>query len=296
VADQILEFVMPKGIRRGDLINLFFITDEPHQTFLMARFGRSGDSTVSDTGRWLSGFLGEESGKIPAQATLDILRTLLAEPTTDAPLLGRMLQQGLRESGLFYESHLARWFGGDYPLDEIIREPQGRLSPRLAQAGGETGIPADELVRASVLTGSTEVMEAVFRKAGNSMAHEGIADQRTLPMVGEQLSALQNGQLVFRGDLFPGQRLEWSVAEREAGRNRSGSRERSWETSVTINLPSLGPVTALLALDGTRIAVKVHAQDGATVPVLETGRARLAEQLEGAGLTPVEMSINHVPS
>ncbi len=293
VAGQLLEFVMPKGIRRGDLITLFFITDEPQQTFLMARFGRPGDSKVSDTGRWLSGFLGEASGQVPAQATLGILRTLLAEPTTDATLLGRMLQQGLSESGLFYESHLARWFGGDYPLEEILREPQGRLSPRLAQAGEQAGTTDDELVRASVRTGSTEVMEALFKNVGAGMAHEGIADQRTLPVVSEQLSSLQSGQLLFRGDLFPGQRLEWTVAEREAGRNRSGGRERSWETSVTINLPHLGAVTALLTLDGTRLAVKVRAENGETVPVLEAGRARLAEQLEGAGLTPTEMNISH---
>ncbi|MFA7404307.1 MAG: flagellar hook-length control protein FliK [Pelobacteraceae bacterium] len=293
VAGQMLEFVMPKGVRSGDLINLFFITEEPRQTFLMARFGRTGDSKVSDTGRWLSSFLGAATGQFAARETLGILRTLLAEPTTDASLLGRSLQQGLRESGLFYESHLARWFGGNYPLEEIFKEPQGRLSPRLVKGGGEAGAPVDELVRASIRTGSAEVMDALFKKVGASMAHEGIADQRALPMVSEQLSALQNGQLLFRGDLFPGQRLEWTVAEREGERNQSGGRERSWETSVTINLPHLGPVTAQLTLDGARVAVRVAVEESATVPILEAGRARLGEQLEGAGLTPSELSISH---
>ncbi len=301
VAGQALEFVMPKGVGRGDLINLFFITDEPQQTFLMARFGRPGDSHVSATGRWLGGFLGEASGQVSAQATLSILRTLLAEPTTDAALLGRTLQQGLRESGLFYESHLSRWFGGEYPLEEILREPQGRLSPRLPQSGEQPGIqlgaqldtPADELLRAGVRTGSTEVLESLFKKAGAGASHEGIADQRTLPIVGEQLSTLQSGQLLFRGDLFPGRPLEWTVAEREAGRNRSGGRERNWETRVTVTLPHLGPVTALLTLDGTAITVKVRAEKCETVPLLEAGRARLTEQLEGAGLDPAEMSMSH---
>ena len=293
VGEQALEFTMPKGVKRGDLINLFFITDEPRQTFLMVRFGRQGDSKVSDTGRWLSGFLGGTADQVPAQATLGILRTLLAGPTTDASLLGRMLQQGLRESGLFYESHLARWFGGDYPLEEIFREPQGRLSPRLAQAGEQTGASADEFMRASLQIRSADIMELLFKKAGSSMAHEGIADQRTLPMVGEQLSALQSGQLVVRGDLFPGQRLEWTVAEREGGRNSSGGRERSWETSISITLPNLGPVSARLTLDDTRIAIKIRAENSETVTVLESGKARLTEQLEGAGLMTAEMSIEH---
>ncbi len=293
VAGISMEFMLPKGISRGDAINLFFITDEPRQTFLIARFGRPGDSRVSGTGRWLSGFLGEAAGQVPAQATLGILRTLLTGPTTDAPLLGRMLQQGLRESGLFYESHLSRWFGGEYPLDEILKEPQGRLSPRLALANAHTAVTAEELVRASIRTGSTEVMEAVLKKVGSSMPHEGIADQRSLPMVSEQLSALQNGQLMFRGDLFPGQRMEWTVAERDAGRNQSGGRERSWETGITINLPHLGPVTTVLTFDGTHVGVKISAENSATVTVLEEGRSRLTEQLEGAGLTPAEMSISH---
>ena len=293
VAGRNLEFMLPKGLSRGDMVNLFFITDEPHQTFLMARFGRAGDSRVSDTGRWLSSFLGETAGQVPAQASLGILRALLAGPTTDAPLLSRMLQQGLRESGLFYESHLARWFGGDYLLQDVLKEPQGRLSSRLAQMDGDVSAVAEEGVRAGAKPGAAEIFEALFKKAGDGMAHEGIADQRTLPIVGEQLSTLQSGQIAFRGDLFPGQLMKWTVAEREAGRNESGGRERTWETSITISLPHLGPVTAQLRLDGGQVAVNVRAENSAIIPLLETGRTRLVEQLEGAGLTPSEMTIDH---
>ena len=293
VAGRNLEFMLPKGLSRGDMVNLFFITDEPHQTFLMARFGRAGDSRVSDTGRWLSSFLGETAGQVPAQASLGILRTLLAGPTTDAPLLSRMLQQGLRESGLFYESHLARWFGGDYPLLDVLKEPQGRLSSRLTQMSGDVSVVADEGVRAGAKPVSTEIFEALFKKAGTGVTHEGIADQRTLAVVGEQLSTLQSGQIAFRGDLFPGQLMKWTVAEREAGRNESGGRERTWETSITISLPHLGPVTAQLLLDGAKVTVKVRAENGTIIPLLETGRSRLVEQLEAAGLTPSEMTIDH---
>lgn len=294
VAGQNLEFILPKGIARGDRITLFFITDEPHQTFLMARFGRPGDAQVSETGRWLSGFLGETSGKLTAQGALGVLRTLLAEPTADAALLGRTLQQGLRDSGLFYESHLARWFGGDYPLDDILREPQGSLSPRLPHTGEPTGSSLEELVRSGVRARSAELMEAIFSKAGTGMAHEGLADKRTLPVVNDQLSALQNGQLLFRGELFPGQPLEWSVSEREARHDQPDGGERSWDTSISITLPHLGPVTAQLTFDGTRIAVDLQAGKGEMVPVLDGGRERLIEQFEGAGLSPAEMKVRHV--
>ena len=154
-------------------------------------------------------------------------------------------------------------------------------------------MPADELARASVRTGSAEIMEAVFKKAGDSMSHEGIADQRTLSLVSEQLNSLQSGQHLFKGDLFPGQPMDWTVAERDSHRNRSGARERTWETSVDINLPRLGPVSFRLVLDGTHISLNLHAENSSAVSRLDAGRTRLAEQLEAAGLIPADMNISH---
>ena len=298
VGGQALEFSLPNGVQKGDTINLFFITGEPRQTFLMARFGRPGDASVSVTGRWLSGFLGEAAAKVPAQATLGILRTLLSAPPSEASQVGKMLQQGLRESGLFYEAHLSRWFGGDYALDDLLKEPQGRLSPRLQQtpqgqpAVGDRGTYA----AAQLQTGrdaSAGVLDSLLKKAGAGLTREVAVDQRALPVVAEQLSTLQNGQMVFRGDLFPGQRMEWTVSEREARRNPSGERERSWETSLKLDLPSLGAVLVTLNLDGMHVNLDVRAESEKTVPLLVAERGRLAEQLQAAGLTAGEIGIAH---
>jgi hypothetical protein len=293
VAEQTLEFSMPKGISRGDRVNLFFIADEPQPTFLMARFGRPGDARVSETGRWLSGLLGAAAEQLPAQETLGILRTLLSEPPEDASLVSRVLQQGLRESGLFYESHLARWFGGEYALEDILREPQGRRSSFLQPSPRESGDPLGDLARAGMKNGSMEAMEAVLRKAGTSMSHEGVVDQHALPVVREQLSTLQSGQILFRGDLVPGQGMEWQVREREARRNAAGEQERSWETSLTLEMPKLGSVSARLKLDGNRVSVELRAANPASAECLGGGRSRLAEQFEAAGLVPAEIGISH---
>ena len=295
VAAQVLEFSMPKGTKRGDLVNLFFITDEPHPTFLMARFGRPGDSRVSDTGRWLSGFLGATTEQASAGATLGILRTLLAEPPADAAQLGKMLQQELRGSGLFYESHLARWFGGEYSLEDILREPQGRLSVArppggMLQADAQT---VAEHLSTAMKNGSMEQLEALFKKAGSTSAHEGIAEARTLPMVREQLDALQSGQIIMRGELLPGQNLEWRVSEREARRNDQGEQERPWNTALRLDLPRLGVVSAKLRLDGTRVSIDLCSPEQGTVEELDSGRPALVEQLQAAGLSPGEIGIRH---
>ena len=295
VAGQALELSLPKGTQRGDRVNLFFVTNDPQPTFLLARFGRVGDARVSDTGRWLSGFLGATTDQVPAQATLGILRTLLGEPPVDSTQVGRQLQQGLRESGLFYESHLARWFGGDFPLEDLLREPQGKLSHlKLPAAVPQATAPlTEELARATLKTGSLEVLEAMVQRAGTSQAQEGVADQRILGVVHEQLTALQNGQVLYQGDLFPGQKMEWSVGERDAHRNKEGGQERSWDTSLQISLPKLGTVSARLKLDGNRVCVDIRTGDQAAVEVLDGGRQRLVEQLQAAGLAPGEIGITH---
>ncbi|WP_445005346.1 flagellar hook-length control protein FliK [Halomonas mongoliensis] len=46
------------------------------------------------------------------------------EPPTPGRVAER-LQGSLRDSGLFYESHLARWYRGQMPREQLLREPQG---------------------------------------------------------------------------------------------------------------------------------------------------------------------------
>lgn len=51
------------------------------------------------------------------------------EPSSPA-LVAERLQGSVRDSGLFYESHLARWYRGEMPRDQLLREPQGlRFTP-----------------------------------------------------------------------------------------------------------------------------------------------------------------------
>jgi hypothetical protein len=202
-----------------------------------------------------------------------------------------MLQQGLRESGLFYEAHLARWFGGDFPVEDLLKEPQGKLS-HLKQLLA-TVPQTEDLARATMKTGSLEIMEAMIKRAGTSQHQEGIADQRILSVVHEQLTTLQNGQVLYRGDLFPGQKMEWSVSEREARRNKEGGQERSWDTSLQINLPKLGAISARLKLDGGRVSIHIRTGQSDSTAVLAAGRSGLVEQLEAAGLTPGEIGIQH---
>ena len=288
---------LPMEVRQGQTLEMTFVSENPRATFAIARQGTDtpGNSQISVTGRWLSGFLGVASEGLSAQATMGILRTLLSSPPVDASQVSTVLQHGLRESGLFYESHLARWFGGDYSLEDILREPQGRLSllsrPGAAQVSGTL---AEGLANAGIKNGSMEVMEAVFKKAGTVMGNEGIADQRSIPIIREQMDALQSGQVVYRGELFPGQPMEWTIQEREARRDAAGEQEHGWDTTMRLDLPRLGVVNARLTLNNNRVSIALNVDDADSAGLIESGRPELIEQLQAAGLIPGEIGVKLV--
>lgn len=84
----------------------------------------------------------------PAARTIaDVLLRFPAPPTVmrpEAPLMSALdapsattlatrLESSVRDSGLFYESHLKRWFQGDVSRQQLLREPQMQPGPRPQQ-------------------------------------------------------------------------------------------------------------------------------------------------------------------
>lgn len=293
VAGKAMEFALPRGVGVGSRLQLFFITADPGPTFLLARFGAAGDSSVSSAGRWIGNLLETTPEGSGAAKTARLLSIILGEPPTDPAHVSQTLEKNLKGSGLFYESHLTRWFGGEYPLDEILKEPQGKLSSLKQMALNQHQELADESGQTMKLAPERVMVQEGVRHGIASTGAEGMADPRTLPIVQEQLATLQNGQLLFKGELFQGQQMEWSVREREAQRNRDGSRERSWETTLALELPRLGSIKAEIVLEEGRVSVRMSAKQAATGEKLEHGKRILLEQLEAAGLDTEEIRVLH---
>ncbi|APR03291.1 flagellar hook-length control protein FliK [Thauera chlorobenzoica] len=69
---------------------------------------------------------------------------LLGAGEADPAVLAGRFEQGVRDSGLFYESHLARWYQGRLPVAQLLSEPQmaGRPPPVLAPSAAAAGAGA----------------------------------------------------------------------------------------------------------------------------------------------------------
>ncbi len=143
-------------------------------------------------------------------------------------------------------------------------------SPAIQDTGMRTAIPS-------------ETVSAERGAAGRPMTPptpSGVEPQ-TISLIKEQLATLTTGVFLWQGQVWPGQDMEWKVEEREA---EGGKGERSWQTEVSVELPSLGAIRATLRSGKEGIAVVLAAEEGRTAEVLASRQEGLEERFGAAGL------------
>ncbi len=307
----------------------------------------------------------------PAQ-TVRAAEPLWPQPTGSASAgLAQALADGVRNSGLFYESHLAAWVQGDLPAQALLQEPQGRLSalaqsaPGMPQAGGAgeapagapgtapvhvpgagpgaapTSAPSTAGAAGSALPGAAQGADA----AGQAQAGPGSATASSLgamaapgaqgtalpvhaaaglyasmqaqtaaapapapgatlqampaqlqALVQQQLATLAQGAVVWAGQAWPGQELEWRIEPDDSqGQQPGDTPQRSWTSVLRLDLPHLGPLVATLQLSpgsGSQQHLRVrveHARQAGTA--LQAQGLQFRQALEQAGLSLDELAL-----
>ncbi len=277
-----------------------------------------------------------------------------ADPAAGASAqLAGALEQSVKSSGLFYESHLAAWVQGQLPTLALLSEPQGRLSSLLAALpqtlrealAGPPAAPPLVLPQAPAATGSApsapqssqaptqspasqqaaptdgapapgQPAAAQAAAAGQTMADAAGVPLRTqqalhvyagmqaqamanasntaqLPaqlhaLVQQQLATLAQGAVVWVGQVWPGQDMQWRI-EREQGRARPDDEgdaqgARGWTSVLRLDLPRLGSLVATVHL-GADQHVRVHLQHAAQAAgALRAQRDALRSAVQAAGL------------
>jgi hypothetical protein len=192
-----------------------------------------------------------------------ILRpTVLADPASPTShLLPSRLNQTLRESGLFYEAHLARWTKGAYPFESLLNEPQARL------------------VRSAMPT--------------PGLAELGGMPEEAARLAGRQLHMLEGGPFLWQGYAWPGQWMDWLVEERQEGQGdgQGGEEAPAWATELRLTLPRMGTLHAQLSLRGHDVSLRLQVTEASTAQALNQALPELQRGLEAAGLRPVSLVV-----
>lgn len=276
--------------------------------------------TVSDSARFLGGLLQKIAEQAEGQASpLSKATPLLSAAPADIKEFGGALRNALSQSGLFYESHQAQWVTGERKLSDLLQEPQGRLSPNIASlaaaaAGAAPGKVQTVLHSESALIDSIQGAMAETAETGSGKSPAVSQPDRAListqggvveaspsklpvhaeavSLVQQQLQTLDSRQLAWQGQVWPGQEMEWRVEERAAREGGGGDEVMPhWQTSLRLQLPSLGNVQATLAFIPQGLRINLKAEEGAA-DIMKGAQDKLLRSMEASGLHVLGMSVD----
>lgn len=312
VAGKTLTLALPEGANAGDVLELV-VVDRSAQTILArsaANQGASGEAyphaTLSPAAQLIGKLLSEEQGAGPVP--LNRGQPLLNAPPAQAAPLAGALRNALENSGLFYEAHQAQWVAGKRPLDSLLQEPQGRLSSpdaarneALAQQAGKAAAataPGTLLERIDSDRGG--VARGVEHAAANARAEPQNTPPQALPnelrpLVHQQLEAAANQRLIWHGEAWPGQRIDWEVEEDRQQPARSAEEPQPWLTTLRLTTPRLGSVEARLRIVGNSLQLNLSTPVGASAADMRDELPALADALAAAGIQLQAAQVRHEP-
>ncbi|OGS78647.1 MAG: hypothetical protein A2Z94_00410 [Gallionellales bacterium GWA2_55_18] len=290
VAGETLQMRLPGNIQSGDVIKLEVLAIQPRITFGMVASTNplSTPEQIGATARLLSNL-----AELPIERP--IVRQLgnkavwpAAQQMPDAKLLAEGLREALGKSGLFYESHQAQWVRGERSTSQLLQEPQNLLTGKnlLLTATGSgltaSGVPVSGTVPENKISATQEFLNAqAIAKSGDTALPVA---KELVHLVQQQLHTLEQHHLVWMGQVWPGQQMQWEIQGQPEHQARQQQDERQWSTEMELDLPRLGGVHARLVFAANGLRLTLNAADSATVDLFNRDLHKLRNSLADAGI------------
>ncbi|WP_027350618.1 flagellar hook-length control protein FliK [Halotalea alkalilenta] len=181
----------------------------------------------------------------------------------DAGTLASSLRDGVVESGLFYERHLALALMDKWPLTRLAHEPQAKVAAEFGPAVEDDIAP---IVRHQLELLGGEPLRLQFP------LHAGVIASLEI-LLGEE-----DGEVGPEGD--------------EDGEGGGQSPESpSWRTRITVDLPALGRVDARIGGYSDGLRIELHGASEVACAALTDGGKALEAGLGGQGLALSALSV-----
>ena len=266
ISDKLFQMHLPETTKPGDKIELVFISHQPKLRFVLQHENFintiKNNATISTTGRFLNS-LTQETGQSAFSNPPINNTSILTNSSIKSPKLPLLLQKAIQQSGLFYESHLSKWINGKHKLEELHQEPQGKIK-------------AASSTIASTMTSTMPI---------NTLS---------LSLVQQQLLALETNHIVWNGEIWNGQQIQWDIYEDNAThKNIDENATNQWKTKLSLTLPELGKITISLSLNIREIQVSVDTASNQTAQLLKTNQVHLKKNMHTAGLVIQSFDIQH---
>ncbi|MCP3866537.1 MAG: hypothetical protein GY703_00260 [Gammaproteobacteria bacterium] len=218
-----------------------------------------------------------------SQALTRIVDQLL---TADKPLTASRLRLAFQDSGLFLESRLA---SGELPANDLkanllrlLFEIKVLLNPVPSRSPGKMPEPGTNL---PPIPGMRLIAELLAQSEG--------ALARTLVHQLASVPAEDNTQQVWQFELpvkHQESACDWLIKLTRHKSSQAENEEVLWTVRLDFDLPSLGPVSARLALQDEVISSHFTAQRAESAEKLDRSMPILAQAFERAGLKPGKLT------
>lgn len=262
VLEQMLHMHLPESLKSGDVVELQVMSLQPRLTFSLSASSNplSTPEQLSNTSRLLS-FLAQqplEKAHVRTARSDPLLAT--AEAVSDTGKLAGKLHESLSQSGLFYEAHQAQWMAGARSTAQLLQEPQNLLTASPKISSGDTA--------AASTSNSTNI------------------PAQLQPLVQQQLNALETRQVLWQGQVWPNQKMDWEIHEETPRRSAAeyDSAGAQWATQIRLDLPNLGEVAALLRFNQHGLSITLDAADADTRALFGSASSQLAATLAERGI------------
>ena len=224
---------------------------------------RNAHVSLSDAGRTIARILSAGQQAAGEAASIRSAAPLSGAGTPEPARLAQTLAGTLAQSGLFYESHVAEWAEGKRPLPELLREPQ--------------------------------MQRAMADGAAKGMAAE--ADPAAAQLISQQLSAHENGRVMWQGQVWPGQDMQWEIHKDapEGGQRGPLEPEPGWRSGLRLRFAGLGEIAATVVIVGDQLHIQLKAASDDTGALLRARSGELVTALGAAGSPLASLDIHSKP-
>jgi len=277
IANQWFQMQLPENFQPGAKIELSVTSRLPELQFQIINGTQEQASdqlaTISSTGKLISTLLQDaHKQSTPTSQNTQTSPSISSGSSINSTELTSLLQKAISQSGLFYESHQAQWINGEKTLQSLHQEPQNKMNSTVMAA-------MDQSV-ARAVAASSNTMDVAVNNQINTL-------------VTQQLSILETGQVVWRGEIWHNQPMEWEIYEQPEDHKQNEHKQTvQWHTRLHLTMPNLGEITARIAFGPHGLTIKLDAIDRRTVDLLKNNQQPLASQIQAAGLNVQSVEIH----
>ncbi len=294
IASQLLQMQLPAFVRSGDTITLQVVSQQPRLTFTLAASSNpvSTPESLSSTSRLLSSLSQQPLERSYVRPIQSSPLWTGEESLPDTTQLASNLHDALSHSGLFYESHQAQWIAGTRPTNQLLLEPQNQLPKNQLQQNQPSLNPLTQYTSAKSLDIANNLISP-----NPSVNQQHVVTPTTIPehlqtLVQQQMSTLENHQVLWQGQVWQGQEMRWEVSEESPHRNAQGVEEGQWVTQIKLDLPNLGGVSAQLSFNGNALNLSLDVSDAQTREKLGNASSQLMAAMAERGISVVHTKIS----